>query len=215
MGAARAGGGEPRAAGLRQGGECAGAAGLRARGGCAGAAGGRGRRRGGRAGRGADRAGLGLWPVAAAGVLLQRGAGRDLRQGAGPRHAAHRARRLHPSASPVAALPPGPADGRAFAGDRTRHAGHDLRAGLPAVQHHPHDLRDPAGLPDPVGDVRLQLHRGDPGDGRRLHRLDADVHRMAHPLPPGDERDGPGSQHPRGGQPAELRDGEVFRQRGA
>ena len=39
-------------------------------------------------------------------------------------------------------------------------------------------------------------------------------HRMAHRLPPADERARLQGQHPRDRQPAQLRDGQVFRQRG-
>ena len=63
--------------------------------------------------------------------------------------------------------------------------------------------------------LRLDLCRRHLHDDRRLYRLYLLDHRLAHALPARDERAQHRSQHQGGRQPAELRDGQVFRQRGA
>ena len=63
--------------------------------------------------------------------------------------------------------------------------------------------------------LRLALCRGHARDDRRLCRLHLLGHRLAGALPPRDERARQRGQHQGDRQPAQLRDGQVFRQRGA
>ena len=50
------------------------------------------------------------------------------------------------------------------------------------------------------------------GDSGHLYRADHQHHGVAHQVPPRDERDGLQGQHQSHRQPAQLRDGQVFRQ---
>ena len=63
--------------------------------------------------------------------------------------------------------------------------------------------------------VRLALRRGGHRDRRRLSRLHDDRHQLAHRHPPFDERKRHRRQHQGDRQPAQFRDGQVFRRRGA
>ncbi len=84
-----------------------------------------------------------------------------------------------------------------------------------AVQHPADPARDLHGLRHALGVLQFLVRPGHVRIGDGLHRLHRDRHRVAHQIPPPDERDRPGGQHPRHRLPAQLRDREVFRQRGA
>ena len=80
---------------------------------------------------------------------------------------------------------------------------------------HPDDARVRAGDRHPRLAVRLALCRGRAGDGRDLSRLHLQGDRVAHRDPQAHERLGYRRQHQGGRLAPELRDGEVFRRRGA
>ncbi len=126
-----------------------------------------------------------------------------------------RALRVPPYPCPVAALPSRAPHRRVGASDRARGAGHRVPALLHAVQRRSDDIRDPAGLRDPVAALRLDLCRGHLRHDRRLHRLHVLDHRLARALSARDERAQHRIQHQGRRQHAQFRDGQVFRQRGA
>ena len=178
----------------------------------------RGRRAGpGRARRGRRAAGPdpGLRRGAGAVADLLRTARRHLRPRRPARHPRRRAADLPPPAWAGAALSPGAPDRRAEPRHRTRHQGHPDPAVLPAVQHPAHVLRDRTGLRGAVAHVRRLAGAGHRRHGHAVHRLHAAGHRMASQVPPPDERDRLRGQHQGHRKPAELRDGQVLRQRGA
>ena len=86
---------------------------------------------------------------------------------------------------------------------------------LHAVQH-PADLdRDRARMRRAVELLQRLVRAGHVRHDRRLYRLHDGRHRMAHQVPPDDERDRQRGVDQGDRQPLELRDGQVFRQRGA
>ena len=165
--------------------------------------------------RGRHRPGLRL----CGGALRRRAHGqsaqRRLRAGRPGRDAAARRDHLPPPPQSLAALPPRAAHRRGHQDRRARHQEHRHDALFPPLQHradHP-PARHRAG---PVlGEVRPRPGRRDRDDGRGLYPLHADGHRLADQAARPDER----SRHRRGGargrQPAQLRDGQIFRRRGA
>ena len=78
----------------------------------------------------------------------------------------------------------------------------------------PGDPRVRAGRGGADRQVRLALRRHHLRRGRGLHRLHRGDHRVAHGDPPPRQRARLARQHARHRQPAQLRDGEVLRQRG-
>ncbi len=128
---------------------------------------------------------------------------------------ASRRRSLRSSASLVAALSPRAQDRRPDAGSRTRpqrdrddhsHVDAGRRADDRRV------LADRRRLPL---FVRLALRPGDQRHGGRLSRLYDDRDQLAHRHPPLDERERHRRQHQGDRQPAQFRDGEIFRRRTA
>ena len=145
-----------------------------------------------------------------------RGAARDgLRAGGAERDPCRGAGDVPAPAPAVAALPSGAADRRPVAGDRARHQRHRQPAPLPAVPDRPDAVRDRAGRGRAVAALRRALRRHHPRHHRRLRRLYAGGHAVADQVPPPDGRGGERGQHQGDRQPAQLRDGQVFRQRGA
>ena len=145
---------------------------------------------------------------------LQRAARHRVREGRAARHAAHRARGLPPPARAVAALPPRAPDRRPHARHRARHARHLDAALLHGVQRAAHAPRDRARHRLPHLQVRRLVrrdHGGRAGALRRAHLRDL---RVAHRAPPPDERDGLEGQHQGDRFAPQLRDRQVFRQRG-
>ena len=122
---------------------------------------------------------------------------------------------LRAPARAVAALPSGSPDRRAVAGHRSRHQRHPVGAAAGCLQRHPDAVRDADGDRHHLGHLRLALRAADARRGRRLSRLHARLHQCARAHPPHHERHRQRGADPRDRQPAELRDGEVFRQRGA
>ena len=167
------------------------------------------------AGRGARRRHLPLWPGAHRHVAADAGARGDVRHGCHACGAQAGVGSLRAHASPVAALPPGAQDRRAHARARAGSARHR--------EHHAHDADDlradhrrvRAGGGRAGGRVRLALRAGRDGDDRALSGLHGARHRLAHRHPPHHERERQRRQHQGDRQPLELRDGEVFRRRGA
>ena len=146
---------------------------------------------------------------------VRRTAGRAVRQGAaagGPhRGAAH----LPASACAQPALPSRPPDRRAGACDRPRLAGHPVGAAACGVQRGADGDRTAAGHRDHLAPVRLALRRHHLQRGGELRRLHHELRRVALAHPAHDERHRQRCKHQGARQPAELRDGEVFRQRAA
>ena len=125
-------------------------------------------------------------------------------------------RDLRAPAPAVAALPPRPADRRAVARHRPRHQGHRERAAARRVQH-PADAAggacwSPAILWRMFDWRYALLTLVAVGVYISLH---ARLHQLARALPPHHERDRQRGADQGARQPAELRDGQVFRQRGA
>ena len=200
----------PRAAG-------AGAADRRQAGLGGGAAGAEGNHR--RARQAASRAGAAagpdphLRPAAFRQHHLRRPARRDLRQGDAARDAPHQHGGVQAPARAVAALSSGTADRRHHARHRARRPGAVEPGRLPAVPHHPHGAGNPHGRGHPVRQARLGVRSADADHPGGLHRLHRHHHRMAHPVRTPGQYARFGSLWPRHRQPAELRDGQVFRQR--
>ena len=181
---------------------------LQARRRCAGRAHGPGR---GRAG-GPD---PGLWRGPRPGPGVRRIARRHLRAGLAARHPQHRAGGVPPSACAVAALPSRAPDRRAEPRHRARHQRHGVPDPLHHLQHPADPVRDLPGRRGAVEPLRLALLGGDAGRRRRLHRLLGRAVGMAHQVRAPHERRRHRGQRQGDRQPAELRDGEVLRQRGA
>ena len=120
----------------------------------------------------------------------------------------------HPCA--VAALSSGAAHRRAGARRRARHRRHRVPAVVHAVQRRADDVRDPRSSARSCGGSTTG-----PSPPSRLttivalHRLHLLGDRLAGALSPRDERAQQRGQHQGGRQPAQLRDGQIFRQRGA
>ncbi len=146
---------------------------------------------------------------------LQPAARRGFRQGRPARRAPAGAGGFPPHPRAVAALSPGAAHRRAGARGRARHGGGRVPAVVHAVQHRADGVRDRRRLRDPVAAVRLGLRPRYADDGGGLCDVHLRRHRLAHPLPARDEHAQQRSQHQGGRQPPQLRDRQVFRQRGA
>ncbi|SCM70797.1 hypothetical protein KL86PLE_10283 [uncultured Pleomorphomonas sp.] len=120
---------------------------------------------------------------------------------------------LRPHASAVAALSPAAAHRRPDPRHRSRRQGHRIDRPL----HHPQRHADGAGI-RPVGrrhrgELRPELSPGDRHHHLALRLVLDQLFRQAHRHPPPHERQRHRRQHQVGRQPAELRDGQVFRQR--
>ena len=113
------------------------------------------------------------------------------------------------------ALPPRAAHRQPDQDRRARHQEHRHDALFPAVQHRPDGDRADRHLRHLLREVRAGTGRRDAGDGRALHRLHPQGDRLAHPSAARDERGRQQGDRPRGRQPAQLRDGQIFRRRGA
>ena len=151
-------------------------------------------------------------------ALLDHAVRRAARRGVRPRHAARHpargARRVPAPAQPVAALPPRAPDRRDDARHRARHARDLDLIVLFIIFHNSSHPGVRACRGGAAQEVRLALRRGHLRRGRRLHRVHGAGHRVAHGDPPARQRARLEGQHARHRQPAELRDGEVLRQRG-
>ncbi len=148
------------------------------------------------------------------GDAVRRAARRAVRAGDAARDPARRAGRVPPPAQPEPALPSRPPDRRHDARHRARHARHLDAALLSHLLDHPGDPGVRAGRGGAARQVRLALRRGHLRRRRRLHQLHRDGHRVAHGDPPPGERARFQGEHARHRQSAELRDGQVLRQRG-
>ncbi len=171
---------------------------------------------GGGAGRGgADRPHRGL----RRGPGIGAGGGRNPRCGVRAGVAAGdpqpRPRSLRPSPCALAALPSRAPDRRPEPRHRARHLGHGVPDPLHDLQHPADPARDHPGRRHPVEPLRLALLGGDPGRHRRLHRVLGRAVGVAHKIRAPHERRRHRGQRQGGRQPAELRDREIFRQRGA
>ena len=165
--------------------------------------------------RGAGRGDPGLWRRAGPVAGLQRAAQRRLRQGRTTRGASPRAVDVPAYPCAVAALSSRTAHRRSGARRRARHGGDRIPAVLHAVQRRPDAVRDRRRLRDPVAALRLDLRARHAGDDRRLYRLHVCRDRLAHPPPARDEHAQHRGEHEGGRQSAELRNRQVFRERGA
>ncbi len=145
---------------------------------------------------------------------LRRAARRRLRPRGAARGAAGRARGVPAPAQPQPALPPRAPDRRRVARHRARHPRHLDPALVPAVLDHPGDPRVRPGGDGPARQVRLALRRGHVRRGRGLHHLHDPGERVADRDPPHRERARLEGEHARHRLAAELRDGQVLRQRG-
>ena len=157
----------------------------------------------------------GLWRRAGPVAGFQRAAQRGFREGRTARGAPPRAVDVpaHPCA--VAALSPRTAHRRSGARRRARHGGDRIPAVVHAVQRRADVVRDRRRLRDPVAALRLDLRARHAGDDRRLYRLHLHRDRLAHPPPARDEHAQHRGEHEGGRQPAQLRDRQIFRERGA
>ncbi len=158
---------------------------------------------------------LGLRLLARAGPGARRGARRGVRAGVPAGDPQSRARGLPPSACAVPALPSRAPDRRAEPRHRARHAGHGVPDPLHDLQHPADPARDRAGRRHPVEPLRLALRRRDARHHRRLHPVLGRAVGMAHQVRAPHERCRHRGQRQGDRQPAQLRDGQVFRQRGA
>ena len=188
------------------GGRCADRAGQRA---------GRARLLAGLGDRRADRDDARLWRHAHPDGAADAAARRRVRQGGDARGAAARDPHLRAHARAVAALSSRAQDRRA-----------DARAGARPQRHRDHRAHGhPATAADhrrgradrgrAVLPVRLALRAGDPGHRRALHVVHLSRDRVAHRHPPPHERQRQRRQHQGDRLAAQLRDGEIFRGRGA
>ena len=148
-------------------------------------------------------------------AVVQRDARHGVRAGGPARRAQHRDLHPRPAARTQPALPSGPPDRRRQQSARPRAVGGGEPAGADAVQRRADPSGGDAGQRHPVAAVQSLVcghgDRGDPG----LRQLHLHGHRSAGGVAPRDEPSGqPGRGH-RGGQPDQLRDGEVFRRRTA
>ncbi len=143
------------------------------------------------------------------------GSRRDLHRGRAERRPPAQQPHVRAPAPAVASLSPRAAHRRAVARHR---AGDAWRRA-----HHPHGhpqrradgARAGARVRDAALLFRLALRRHHAGDRRPLHVVHVLRVRAAHRHPARDERQRHRGQHQGHRQPSELRDGEVFRQRGA
>ncbi len=156
-----------------------------------------------------------LWAGADGRRRVRGAARRAVRQGAAARGAHRRPAHLRASARAQPALPSRPADRCAGPRDRPRLAGHPVGAAARGVQRRADGYRAAAGHRDHLAPVRLALCRDHLRRGGELCRLHHELRDLALAHPPHDERSGQRRQHKGAGQSAELRDGEVFRQRAA
>ena len=142
---------------------------------------------------------------------------RHFRQGAVSRHARGRRFDLRPCPHALAALPSRAQDRRTVARHRARHQGHRHAAVLRAVQHLSRPCSSSAFVQrHPAREAfNVVVRARHAGHGRRLCLVHLRHHALAHPVPPRHEPERPGRQHQGGRQPAQLRDGQVFQQRGA
>ena len=156
-----------------------------------------------------------LWPAARRLRRVRRAARCIVRQGAAARRPHRRAAHLPASARAQPALPSRSPDRCAGPRDRSRLAGHSVGAAPRGVQRGADVARAVAGHRDHLAPVRLALRRDHIRRGGELRRLHHELCRLALAYPPHDERHRQRRQHQGARQPAELRDGEVFRQRAA
>ena len=149
-----------------------------------------------------------------AGAGLRRAARRGLRQGGAARDPQCGARDLPASARAVAALPSRPADRRPVARHRARHQGDRVPALLLLFSILPTivEIALVSGILWWMFDWRFAAVTL--VDRARLCRLHLRHHRMAPQIPSRHERERQRGQHQGDRQPAQLRDGQVFRQRG-
>ncbi len=165
-------------------------------------------------GHGAGRAHPRLRPAARRLRRLRRAAGRRVRRRAAAHDPPGGAAHVPAHAQPVDALPPGPADRRRVPLHRARRAGIAAGAAPGRVQPAADAVRGAARHQHHLDAVRLALRPGHLRRGGQLHRLHHRLHHLAGEIPPPDERGRQRGEHQGARQPAELRDGEVFRQRG-
>ena len=116
-------------------------------------------------------------------------------------------------ASPLAAFSSGAQDRRADARSRTRPQRHRNDHSHLDAYRGSDDRRVRAGRRRDAGVVRLALCRGDQRHGRRLFDLYDARHQLADRHPSFHERERHGREHQGDRQPAQLRDGEIFRRR--
>ena len=122
---------------------------------------------------------------------------------------------LPPHPRPQPALPPGTAHRLPDQDRRARHEEHRHDALFPAVQHRADADRAHRHLHHLLRQVRRRAGRGNAGHRRHLHRLHAEGDRLARADPAPDERCRQQGDRPRGRLAAQLRDGQIFRRRGA
>ena len=171
---------------------------------------------GGGAGRGrADRPHRGLRRGPGTGAGVRRNPRRGVRAGVAAGDPQPRPRSLRPSPCALAALPSRAPDRRPEPRHRARHHGHGVPDPLHDLQHPADPARDRPGRRHPVEPLRLALLGGDPGRHRRLHRVLGRAVGVAHQVRAPHERRRHRGQRQGDRQPAELRDRQVFRQRGA
>ncbi len=144
---------------------------------------------------------------------IRRTARRAVRQGAAARRARGRVAHLPPSACAEPALSSRSADGRVGPRTRSRHGGHPVGAAARGVQRGADGDRAAAGHRHHLASVRLAVRRDHLRRGGELCAFHHDLCRLARPHPPHHERHRQRRQHEGAGQPAQLRDGEVLRQR--
>ena len=146
---------------------------------------------------------------------VRRNPRRPVRLGPAARRAAAGAAHLPPSARRQPALSPRPPDRRPVAGHRPRRAGHAVGAAPRRVQRRADGAGTGDGHRHHLAHVRLALRRRHLPRGGRLCRLHRRSGRPPRPLPPDHERHRQRRLHQVAGQPDQLRNGQVFRQRGA
>jgi len=155
----------------------------------------------------------GLRRVAACLGIVRPTARPGIRPGDRARHAADRADRIRASARARYGLSSVAAHRRAIAGYRTRYWGHQLSAALHAVQYHSHAARDRARGGHSAVLLQRMVCRDRGGQCRGLYRRHDVADRMAYPpcarIQPA-RRTG---QYACGRQPAQLRNGQILRQR--
>ena len=155
-----------------------------------------------------------IWRATLVDDRLHRTAGIPVRESDSARGPDDRAQDVSPSACAVAALPPRPAHGRAYARHRTRHARHIVADRIHAVLHPADSDRDHTGVGDSDRALRRLVHRHHACSTRAVHLLHRDDNRVENQFPSADERGRFQGQHPGDRQPAQLRNSQVFQQRG-
>ena len=98
---------------------------------------------------------------------------------------------------------------------RARNEEHRHDALLPPLQHCPDGHRAGRDLRHLLRQIRRRTGRRDPCNGGDLHRLHAQGHGLARADPARHERGRQQGDRPRGRFPAQLRDRQIFRCRGA